>query len=56
MTRTNAAAALEALGLRVAYNPLFAPFGGAQVTKTTPAVGSVVDAGSTVTLTLVIAG
>ena len=56
MTRTKAAAALEALGLKVAYNPLFAPFGGAQVTKTTPSARSVVDAGSTVTLTLVIAG
>lgn len=56
MTRTKAAAALEALGLKVAYNPLFAPFGGAQVTKTNPAVGTEVDTGSTVTLSLVIAG
>ena len=56
MTRTKAEAALEALGLTVAYNPLFAPFGGAQVTDTNPESGTVVDAGSTVTLFLVLAG
>ena len=56
MTRSKAEAALEALGLRVAYNPLFAPFGGAQVTDTNPESGTVVDSGSTVTLFLVLAG
>jgi len=54
--RDDAVAELEALGLRVNYNPIFGPFSGATVTSTDPAIGSTVRKGSSVTLFLQIFG
>ncbi len=55
-TRVDATAELEALGLRVSFNPIFIPFEGSTVTGTDPAAGAVVERGTTVTLFLVLAG
>ena len=54
--RDDAVAQLEALGLKVNYNPIFGPFSGATVTSTDPAIGSTVRKGSSVTLFLQIFG
>ncbi len=54
--RDDAVEQLEALGLRVNYNPIFGPFSGATVTSTDPAIGLTVRKGSSVTLFLQIFG
>ncbi|WP_456237990.1 Stk1 family PASTA domain-containing Ser/Thr kinase [Marisediminicola senii] len=56
MTRDDAVAELEALGLTVSYNPLFTPFGGALVTGTNPEADELVSRGSNVALYLQLLG
>ncbi|MCU1405924.1 MAG: pknB [Glaciihabitans sp.] len=55
-TRAAATEALEALGLKVSYNPLFAPFPAATVDSTDPKAGASAAKGSTVTLYLQVFG
>ncbi|MCY7326018.1 MAG: Stk1 family PASTA domain-containing Ser/Thr kinase [Microbacteriaceae bacterium] len=54
--RDDAVAELEALGLKVIYNPILGLLDGATVTSTDPAIGSTVRKGSSVTLFLQIFG
>ncbi len=55
-TRDQAIAELEAIGLRVSYNPIFAPFPDATVSETNPGAGETVEVGSTVGLVLQLFG
>ena len=55
-TRAEATEILEGLGLKVSYNPLFAPFPDATVTRSNPEAGASVPRGSTVTLVLALFG